>query len=315
VRCLLTLVTESVLAIMSTSSLNAAGAASAFATHGPIHLAVTDRDRSVAWWRAIAGLQIVVDHGDSAELGVEGDPIVVLRPTARYPVHEGYTGLYHFAINLPDEVAFAQTLARLLRSGAALSTTDHIVAKSMYVVDPDGIAVELTVETPERVASIEWPETATQPNVIDVEGRLRHGLEPLDVEAALAKLPAGELPRQLASGTRMGHVHLKVSDLDTAYSFYRDGLGFLPENYAPLIGYADLGTGDFRVHRIAVNTWQGAGLPPRPAEMAGMEHFTLRFDSQARLDEVLAKVEAVDRREGGYVARDPSGNAIALLAA
>lgn len=250
-----------------------------FITFGPVHLDVVDRDRSVAWWRDVVGLRLIADQGDFVELGVDGEPLIALRASASSPVRRGYSGLYHLAINLPDEPAFAQTLARLLGTRVPLSTTDHVVAKSIYLGDPNGIGLELTVETPERVRSIHWPSTEPHPEIIDADGRSRQGLEPLDHEQALAKLPDGQLPQSLPTGAKVGHVHLKVADLKVAYSFHRDRLGFLPSNWVPVIGYGDLGTGDFRVHRIAVNTWQGAGAPPRPREVAGMDHFTLRFDS------------------------------------
>ena len=78
----------------------------------------------------------------------------MLRPTATFPVDRGYSGLYHLAINLPDEPAFAQLLPRLLETGAHPSKTDHVVAKSIYLADSDGIGLELTLELVERVKSI-----------------------------------------------------------------------------------------------------------------------------------------------------------------
>ena len=304
---------------MNTTTANAGSGARArstpeFLSFGPVHLDVVDRERSTAWWRDVVGLHHVTEHTDSVELGVGGEPLIVLRPTATSPVRRGYSGLYHLAINLPDEPAFAQLLARLIATRARHSTTDHVVAKSIYLADPDGIGLELTVELVDRVKSISWPETEQHPEIIDADGRRREGLEPLDIEAVLAKLPAGELPLSLPSETRVGHVHLKVPELDTAYAFYRDQLGLIPNNYVPVIGYGDLGTGDYRVHRVAVNTWTGVGLPPRPPQMAGMDHYTLRFESPARLDQALGRLEHVEARHGAYLARDPAGNTIALQA-
>ena len=67
------------------------------------------------------------------------------------------------------------------------------------------IGLELTGEMPERVKRIDWPPTATHPEIIDAEGRARQGLEPLDHEQVLAKLPAGALrnpsPPERRSGT------------------------------------------------------------------------------------------------------------------
>ena len=283
-----------------------------FVTFGPVHLDIVDKDRSVAWWRDVVGLELIGEDGDAAELGIDGDALVVLRATASTHAHRGYSGLYHLAINLPDEVAFAQTLARLISIRARLGATDHVVAKSIYLADPDGIGLELTVELPERVKSISWPPTEQHPEIVDAEGRSRQGLEDLDVDAVLAKLPGGDLPRALPRGTRVGHVHLKVADLDASFAFYRDRLGLIPNNYVPVIGYADLGTGDFRLHRVAVNTWTGVGLPPRPPEMAGMRHYTMRADSMHRLQEMVVGLEDPEQVEFGFLARDPAGNAFKL---
>jgi catechol 2,3-dioxygenase len=178
-----------------------------------------------------------------------------------------------------------------------------------HLRDPNGIGLELTVELPERVKSVRWPSTEEHPEIIDAEGRTRQGLEPLDVDAVLAKLPAGELPNALPTGTRIGHLHLKVADLEAAYSFYRDRLGLLPNNYVPVIGYGELGTGDTRIHRLAVNTWEGAGVPRRPAGAAGLNQFTMRLGTRQRLNDVLGRLEDMTERDGGHVAGDPDGNA------
>ena len=80
----------------------------------------------------------------------------------------------------------------------------------------------------------------------------------------------------------------------------------------PVIGYGDLGAGGHLTHRIAVNTWQGIGTPPRPLQMAGLDHFTLRFDSPERLLAVLSSLEDVKHDGEDAVVRDPAGNHIRL---
>jgi len=284
-----------------------------FLAFGAVHLDVVDKRRSVSWWRDVVGLELLEEQPDSAELGIDGAPLIVLRENAGSPTRPGFGGLYHLAINVPGESGFAQTLARLIATRGQVSTTDHVVAQSIYLADPDGIGLEIAVELPERVVSIDWPPSQREPVIIDADGRRRRGLEQLDVRAVLAKLPAGDLPATLPSGTHLGHVHLKVPDLDEAYAFYRDVIGLLPNNYVPVIGYGDLGTGDFRLHRVALNTWQGVGVPPRPAGMAGMDHVEVRFDSPERLRELLARLgDAEARGGGGFLVRDPAGNALVL---
>lgn len=283
-----------------------------FMAFGPVHLDVVNNALSAAWWQEVVGLQQIREPSDSTELGIAGQSLVVLHETARSPVRRGFAGLYHLAINLPDEAAFAQTLARLMASGISHSTTDHVVAKSIYLSDPDGIGLELTVELVERVRSISWPPTEPQPEIIDSDGKRRHGLEPLDIAEVLAKLPNVPLPVHLPVGTRVGHVHLKVPDLRASFGFYRNRMGLRPNNYAPVIGYGDLGTGDFRVHRVALNTWTGVGLPQRPADMAGMSRYTLVFRSAARLTSILSQVEHVEIADNRYLVKDAAGNQLEL---
>lgn len=286
-------------------------APSEFVAFGPVQLDVVDLERSTAWWRDLVGLPELDARGDSVELGV-GEPLVILRERARTPVHGGYSGLYHLAINLPNEVELARVLARLLASGHPIGTTDHLVAKSIYLNDPDGIGLELALETPERVSVFRWQDA--QPVIVDVEGRRHGGAEPLDVDQVLASLTDGDILRPLPPAARVGHLHLKVSDLGRAYRFYRDALGLLESNFVPAIGYGDLGAGGALSHRIAVNVWQGIGVPPRPADMAGMARFTLRFTSRERLEDALDRLGVIEDA-GGYTAvRDPDGNTLELTA-
>ena len=88
-------------------------------------------------------------------------------------------------------------LARLARNRVPQAPTDHVFSKATYLSDPDGIGIELTVETPERFAGFEiGPSTIV---IRDSDGRLRGGTEPLDVAEALSHLatrPRPALPRR-----------------------------------------------------------------------------------------------------------------------
>ena len=64
----------------------------------------------------------------------------------------------------------------------------------------------------------------------------------------------------------------------------------------PAIGYGDLSAGGRVTHRIAINTWQGSGVPAKPREMARLGHFTLRYDPTDRLREVVATLDDVEQQ-------------------
>src|SRR5271166_6546981 len=155
-------------------------------TYGAVHLDVCDLPRSLSFWRDLIGLDEISCAAAEASLGVDGRPLVVLRSGAVRPAARGHAGLYHLAIHLPDAVEFARVLTRLLQARVPQSPTDHIFSKATYLNDPDGIMLELTLETPERYRSIEvGPHTVV---MFDSDGRRRSATEPLDVGAAVAPL-------------------------------------------------------------------------------------------------------------------------------
>ena len=79
----------------------------------------------------------------------------MLHPGATRGPLRGHAGLYHVAIHLPNEEEFARVLARLAAARVPQAPTDHVFSKATYLSDPDGIQLELTLETPERMSEIE----------------------------------------------------------------------------------------------------------------------------------------------------------------
>jgi catechol 2,3-dioxygenase len=280
---------------------------------GQVHLEIRDLKQSVKFWHHLVGLNGLDQTDEYAALGIDGAPLIVLHRSATRPIQRGYSGLYHLAIHLPNEPELARVLARVRASGHRFGATDHIVAKSVYLNDPDGIGLEIAFETPERVRSYRWDRGAERPLVIDSDGRPRDGVEPLAIQDVLTKLPEGDILRLLPSGTTVGHLHLQVADLEASYRFYSDRIGLVPNLYAPWAGYGDLGAAGQVAHRIALNTWQGAGVPPRPLGMAGMRSFTMRFESPERLRDAVEKIGNAELLDGEYLARDPDGNTITML--
>jgi catechol 2,3-dioxygenase len=278
------------------------------ATFGAAHLEVTDLDRSLTFWEGLIGLRLLERSGTTARLGVGATELLVLHAVADGPARRGHTGLYHVALHLPNEPEFARILGRLIRSRHRIGPTDHTFSKAIYLSDPDGLGLELTLETPELMEVYELSDAAIR--VVDVHGRERTPSDPLDIAAVMATLGDGDLAQPLPTGTRIGHLHLHVADLAATQRFYL-GLGLKPEVYAPGLGAAHFSAGGPFKHRLATNTWQGAGATPAPAGSARMRHFELVYDGPARLDAALHHlgVEAID---GSALVRDPSGTAVRL---
>ena len=121
------------------------------------------------------------------------------------------------------------------------------------------------------------------------------------------------------SGVRIGHVHLKVADLDRALAFYRDVLGFqLTQRYGR--GAAFIAAGDYH-HHIGLNTWQSAGGSPPPHGSTGLYHFAINYperrDLAVALKRLLDKDWSIDgasdhgTHEAIYL-HDPDHNGIEL---
>ncbi|HXO19175.1 MAG TPA: VOC family protein [Thermoanaerobaculia bacterium] len=85
----------------------------------------------------------------------------------------------------------------------------------------------------------------------------------------------------IGAGVRIGHVHLKVSDLERALRFYCGVLGFeLTQRFGS--GAAFLSTGGYH-HHIALNTWESLGGPPPPAGTTGLYHLAVLYPTRAEL--------------------------------
>jgi catechol 2,3-dioxygenase len=118
---------------------------------------------------------------------------------------------------------------------------------------------------------------------------------------------------------RIGHVHLKVADLERALAFYRDVLGFeLTQRYGR--GAAFLAAGGYH-HHIGLNVWESEGGDPPPPRATGLYHLAILYPDRATLADALRRVlEAGLRLDGAsdhgvseaLYLRDPDGNGVEL---
>ena len=295
----------------NTTTKTQPAATNEIATFGAVHLDVHHVDEQVAFWRDVIGMNVRRQDKDVVELGTPTETLVTLHAGARTPFRKGFSGLYHLAVHAADDAEFARIAARLLQSGLPIAPTDHTMSKAIYLEDPDGMTVEITLETPERFPDWRVHFEGRSIYVVDDKGRKRSPTEPLDMREVLSHLPADDAGAKLRTGTKVGHVHLYVGDVPKAAAFY-EGLGFSRTTYYPQLAMADFGAGGAFKHRFATNGWMGPNAPQAPAGTAGLRHYTVRFADQARLDAALARHPEAVAREDGYLVSDPSGNKLVL---
>ena len=92
----------------------------------------------------------------------------------------------------------------------------------------------------------------------------------------------------IPSGTKIGHIHLKVSDLDKALSFYKDLLGFeITQRYGSQAVF--ISAGGYH-HHIGLNTWYSKNAPPAPRNTAGLFHTAILYPSRKELAIALKRL-------------------------
>jgi catechol 2,3-dioxygenase len=131
--------------------------------------------------------------------------------------------------------------------------------------------------------------------------------------------PLAPAPLPVATGTRIGHVHLKVADLDRALGFYVGVLGFdVMARYGTQAAF--LSAGGYH-HHLGLNTWESKGGSPPPPGSTGLYHTAILYPTRAALANALRRVTAAGIALDGasdhgvseaLYLRDPDQNGVEL---
>lgn len=128
-----------------------------------------------------------------------------------------------------------------------------------------------------------------------------------------------DFDRPITAGADIGHVHLKVSDLQRALDFYCGVLGFrLRQRWGASAAF--IAAGDYH-HHIGLNTWDSLGAPPPPPGTTGLFHLAIRYPARADLADALRRLIAAGIELDGasdhgvseaLYLRDPDHNGVEL---
>jgi catechol 2,3-dioxygenase len=243
-----------------------------------VHLRVTDVERVLGFYRDTLGFREAWRSGGTVMLSADG----------RYPFALGLTstrdaqvpgrrcGLYHAAYLLPTRASLGRVLRRLLERELALDgASDHLVSEALYLRDPEGNGVELYADRPRE----QWAWNDTQ---------VEMGTRALDLRDLLAA--GGDRSAAVPDETRLGHVHLRVSDLTRAETFYHGSAGFdvTVRRYPGALFFS---AGGYH-HHLGTNVWAGEGIPPAPREGPGLWYFTVRLPEPGALTRETARLRS-----------------------
>ncbi|MGN1402263.1 MAG: VOC family protein [Bacillus sp. (in: firmicutes)] len=238
-----------------------------------ITLNVSDLEKSIPFYTNLLGFKLQKMEGKSAELSADGiNPLVTLRQPEGVHMNKGRTsGLYHFAILLPTRESLGGLVRHMLQQGYSIGgASDHLVSEALYFNDPDGNGIEIYHDRPRE--QWEWQDDQVRMETLPLDGE---GL----LEAGKGHVWAG-----LPAETVIGHIHLHVADLTKAADFYRDALGY--EEVCSYGGQAlFLSTGKYH-HHIAINVWNGSGVPDPEENAVGLASYTIPIADTAALEQL-----------------------------
>lgn len=124
---------------------------------------------------------------------------------------------------------------------------------------------------------------------------------------------------KIPTQTRIGHVHLKVADLDRSLAFYRDLLGFeVTQMYGEQAAF--ISAGGYH-HHIGLNTWNSKGAPPAPSYGVGLYHTAIVYPTRKDLAVIIKRILQAEYQLTGAAdhgvseaiyLNDPDGNGVEL---
>ncbi|SDP93821.1 catechol 2,3-dioxygenase [Litchfieldia salsa] len=270
---------------------------------GYLELQVSNLDQSLTFYEELIGFQVLERDEKTAKLTTDGlVPQLLLIEEETYverPLRS--TGLYHFAILVPTREDLALSTKHLIESGYPVQgAADHQYSEALYLADPDNNGIEIYVDRDPK----QW--------IRDDNGGYVGATDPLNFESLFAEINENTWTG-LPSATRIGHMHLQVSDIEESEIFYVEILGLnivAKENHMLFVSK------DAYHHHIGMNIWAGKGLSAPPKHALGLKYFTLHFTEE----EYKSAKANLDHLNYNYLensqeitVEDPAGNTIKLL--
>ena len=281
-----------------------------FASRTPLHigavgLVARNLDLLAGYYQNLLGLTVLERTPNLARLGVNGVMLIEIehRPAAK-PDDERTAGLYHTAFLMPTRQDHARWILHIARHRVPISgASDHGVSEAFYLDDPEGNGIEVYNDRPREHWQIQDGMVVMQTKQLDIETILRE-VEPT------APYPAAP------EGLRIGHIHLRVGNVEQAERFYRGAVGLdLTRRRG---GATFMSSGGYH-HHVGANVWHSDGAGLRDKDSAGLAWFSMEAADGAALDAAGARLKAANAIAaaipGGIETADPWGTRVRFVKA
>ena len=262
---------------------------------------VSDLNRSLDFYQEVIGFKVKSQTGNEAELTADGKTTLLKLVEPSNPIEkQRTTGLFHFAILLPDRSDLAAFIKHLSEKEVRIGASDHAVSEALYLDDPDGNGIEVYRDRKPE----EWSWNGDQVHMVT---------DPLDVQDVMSTY-TGQPFNGLPEDTVMGHLHLHVSHIEDAVKFYTDGLGLeVIARYGPQATF--LGFSKYH-HHLAVNVWNGVGAPKPAENSVGLNHYIIKYHTEEAVEETVNNLKSlgyvVEETPEGTFSEDPAGNRVKI---
>ncbi len=243
-------------------------------TFGPVELNVQDIESMENFYSIIMGLDVLKHTPTKIVLGLHNNPLVILNHREDLPASKrSDAGLYHFAIVYSSRGDLARTIYTILKLSpqSFAGTGDHLVSEAFYFTDPEGNGIELYFDRPRN----EWQWE---------NGQIKMAALYIDPAQYLQKyIPVEETNTTI----QIGHIHLKVGDIEEAKKFYVDTVGFVITASMPHALFISVGGYH---HHFGLNIWESQGAGKR-TDSLGLKNFECMLPQKKDLENLKNRLQ------------------------
>ena len=234
------------------------------------------------------GFKIIKQNQNRVFLSTNGQDPFLLELTQSSQNKQETAGLYHFAVLLPDTKSLADIYDHISQSKKIRlqGASDHGVSQALYLTDPEGNGIEIYSDTKNwnlqdmTVASLNTENLLKQKSEKDWVG--------------------------FPKNTKLGHIHLQVSDLSRSEIFYGQILGM--NNTLSFTGASFFAIGNYH-HHIGLNTW--SRVKETNGDILGLDFYTLVLPNKSESDKLIENLQRnnipITEIGESFLIQDPDG--------